>query len=273
MAEPPRLDPGRRRAPSRGCPSTSPTPPGRGLDDLEGRVGGERRPRDAGERQAQREERQSIPRPGAVVRSELSMGALLGRRAAPENRAGKRSSRPSTEHALEGQGALRPRIVQPCRRRRERNRLALGSTTTNVPAQARSETRAGRSQCGRYELRSAGHPRAPRRGLPARRAPRAPPGAPPPPHDRGEDAPPPPAGAAVEVVLRDRARKRSRSGVAAALRPDDWILPMHRNLGVFTGRGLDLRRSSASSSDATAGSPRAATARSTSGCSRTGSWA
>jgi 2-oxoisovalerate dehydrogenase E1 component len=29
-------------------------------------------------------------------------------------------------------------------------------------------------------------------------------------------------------------------GVAQALRPDDWILPMHRNLGVFTGRGLDL---------------------------------
>ncbi len=29
-------------------------------------------------------------------------------------------------------------------------------------------------------------------------------------------------------------------GVASALRDDDWILPMHRNLGVFTTRGVDL---------------------------------
>ena len=29
-------------------------------------------------------------------------------------------------------------------------------------------------------------------------------------------------------------------GLTAALRPDDWILPVHRNLAVFTGRGLDL---------------------------------
>jgi 2-oxoisovalerate dehydrogenase E1 component len=31
-------------------------------------------------------------------------------------------------------------------------------------------------------------------------------------------------------------------GVAHALRPDDWILPMHRNLGVFTSRGLELQQ-------------------------------
>ena len=29
-------------------------------------------------------------------------------------------------------------------------------------------------------------------------------------------------------------------GVVAGLQEEDWILPMHRNLGVFTGRGLDL---------------------------------
>lgn len=31
-------------------------------------------------------------------------------------------------------------------------------------------------------------------------------------------------------------------GVASALEPEDWILPMHRNLGVFTTRGVDLHR-------------------------------
>ena len=29
-------------------------------------------------------------------------------------------------------------------------------------------------------------------------------------------------------------------GLVDALRPDDWVLPVHRNLAVFTGRGLDL---------------------------------
>jgi 2-oxoisovalerate dehydrogenase E1 component len=31
-------------------------------------------------------------------------------------------------------------------------------------------------------------------------------------------------------------------GVTFALEPEDWILPMHRNLGVFTTRGVDLGR-------------------------------
>src|ERR671910_2415691 len=29
-------------------------------------------------------------------------------------------------------------------------------------------------------------------------------------------------------------------GLTDALRDDDWILPAHRNLGVFTGRGFEL---------------------------------
>jgi 2-oxoisovalerate dehydrogenase E1 component len=32
------------------------------------------------------------------------------------------------------------------------------------------------------------------------------------------------------------------TGVVAALEPSDYVLPMHRNLGVFTGRGLELPR-------------------------------
>jgi 2-oxoisovalerate dehydrogenase E1 component len=32
------------------------------------------------------------------------------------------------------------------------------------------------------------------------------------------------------------------TGVVAALEPSDYLLPMHRNLGVFTGRGLELPR-------------------------------
>jgi 2-oxoisovalerate dehydrogenase E1 component len=31
-------------------------------------------------------------------------------------------------------------------------------------------------------------------------------------------------------------------GVVSALEPDDWIVPLHRNLGIFTGRGLELGR-------------------------------
>ena len=63
-------------------------------------------------------------------------------------------------------------------------------------------------------------------------------------------------------------------GVATALQDDDWILPMHRNLGVFTARGVRPRHASSASSWAgTAASPRAATAPSTSASWRSAWWA
>src|SRR4249920_3740954 len=32
------------------------------------------------------------------------------------------------------------------------------------------------------------------------------------------------------------------AGVVAALSPDEWIMPLHRNLGIFTGRGMPLHK-------------------------------
>ncbi|HVY75805.1 MAG TPA: dehydrogenase E1 component subunit alpha/beta [Puia sp.] len=32
------------------------------------------------------------------------------------------------------------------------------------------------------------------------------------------------------------------AGVVSALEPDEWIMPLHRNLGVFTGRGMPLQK-------------------------------
>src|SRR5947208_15720157 len=31
-------------------------------------------------------------------------------------------------------------------------------------------------------------------------------------------------------------------GATYALQPDEWIMPLHRNLGVFTGRNMSLRK-------------------------------
>src|SRR6476659_8924437 len=31
-------------------------------------------------------------------------------------------------------------------------------------------------------------------------------------------------------------------GATYALEPDEWIMPLHRNLGVFTGRGMPLHK-------------------------------
>src|SRR3954470_368780 len=32
------------------------------------------------------------------------------------------------------------------------------------------------------------------------------------------------------------------TGVVLALEADEWIMPLHRNLGVFTGRGMPLHK-------------------------------
>ena len=31
-------------------------------------------------------------------------------------------------------------------------------------------------------------------------------------------------------------------GATAAMQPDEWIMPLHRNLGVFTGRNMPLSK-------------------------------
>jgi len=62
------------------------------------------------------------------------------------------------------------------------------------------------------------------------------------------------------------------TGVVTALEPDDYVLPMHRNLGVFTGRDLALPQLFRQLLAARAASPRAATAPSTSARSRRASW-
>ena len=69
------------------------------------------------------------------------------------------------------------------------------------------------------------------------------------------------SGIGQEAIARRRDRARCED--------DDWILPLHRNLGVFTTRGVDLERLFRQLLARTAASPAAAIARSISACSTT----
>ena len=60
-------------------------------------------------------------------------------------------------------------------------------------------------------------------------------------NDRRKNAGVAAAGKDLKMVQRDRPGSHC-IGVALALEEDEWIMPLHRNLGVFTSRNMPLHK-------------------------------